>query len=447
MKTTKSAAFCFLLVLISLDLSSASSFGYSHLPLSEMKMYRKFPSSSSSGRPSKICTAAGIDDLNDDDHSLPSVENELMPIDRLASNDPKYLEYLASKKSIKSSTSFKSILGKKDFMKMMKPETLQDWLEIHTISVWQTAQILESPNFNGLGLKYLNSLPVHYIQKREIVPFEAFMNRFEYLDEFHLVLSTIESDDDDTSTKAVGDEHSENSSSVSTPFTDLASAFSDPEALADPTLEPFFHCLLKTQPAAFHAIEVILFDDWLRTGPEAWKYIRTYFKESGSSTQSFNLASILASDKFADLLGPEFIEFLFKEIPEFNVNVRILYPEILEGDNSEEKATPLLHVLVLKPRLSEYFLSNLLKSPLLDVDVPTGKVTLRFTSCTVSYVDQPIAFLAAAIFNLPAMFHLNFDGRALANFSSGHLLLFLIYHLFNILFRSLINDICKLFPR
>lgn len=443
-----------LLVILLLEFLSASTITYPSEPLgpSSYSKYQKTPTSpnaSSSQKRRKNHTPAGIDDPESVACSIPYIDTvpienaktERMPLDRLALKDSKYLKYRANKKLISTSASFNRRANNPNFMKLTDPKDLQDWLELGKTSMWQATQILESPNFNGVSLSYLNNLPSIYIRKRLTVPFVAFMNRFEYLDEYDLVLWKDEPDEADP-TKNVSCGDTQNLNSISTPFTNLVYAFLDSKALSDPTLDPFFRCLVTTQPVAFYKSEMIFFNAWLRTGPGAWKYIQIYFKESGSSTQSSTLASLLTSDPFNDFLDPKFIELLFKEIPEFDVNVRIRFVEDLENEN---RLTPLLHVLVLERRLSK-FLSNLLKSPLLDVDVPTGKVSVKIASLTFYYVDQPLYFLAGAMFNFWAMIHLSFDERVKAKIRSRDYFLFIIYHIFNIIIRSLVRDLRRLFP-
>lgn len=376
------------------------------------------------------------------------VENERMPLDRLAQKDPVYLQYLASKKPVKlnptSSPRTQSLarkLAKESFMKVIDPQTLRSILYVRDCSMWEATRIFESPHFNGLALDYLNSLPQFYIKRRLIVPFTAFMRRYEYLDEYDSLF--VREVDVNPDTRAiVSTPTASDPDSFSTPFTNLIFAFLKPENLIDPTLDPFFRCLAKHQAAAFARSETLFFHAWLRSGPEAWKFIKIYFSESGSSTQSSHLASLLTADEFKDHLDPNFIEFLIAQVPEFNVNVQIPFFANAMG---ESHLSHLLHILVLEPRLSKGFLCNLLKSPQLDVDTPTGTVVFRCISCDVCYIDKPIAYLAAARANIWAVLHLVADGRAVAKLRLIDFLLFITYHIAVVFFRALINDLCKLF--
>lgn len=365
------------------------------------------------------------------------VKEERYPSDRWITGDPAYAEYIAAKKYPAGQSAFVQQLTRKlsrpDFTKT-NAASLQKWLKLKDASVWDAVRILESPNFDGSQLEYLNELPHFYLKQRMLVPFKAFLKRFKYGSEREsLFTDSTETDDNENNSEA---------KFQSTPFTVLAFSFLKPEHLDDPTVDSFFACLFETQPEAFETCEWMFFDSWIRSGTHAWRYLRLYFENSHSPTKSHSLVSLLTASNYSGPITSDLMKFIVS-FESFDPNIRVHYFD--NGPDPEKSA--FFHILVLDPKYSTTFLPQVLKCKSLDTSMPTGTVVLSFKACNIIYVNQPILFLAGALGNGWALFHLSTDERIADSTRIRDFLLFLFVHFFKILHLSLLAILTELYAK
>ena len=349
----------------------------------------------------------------------------LLPLDLLALNDPSYLAYLSSKPPPKTSTPRSSIarkLARPNVIKEFTPEQLENCLKLKGCSSWEAIRILESPDFDGLRVDYLNELPLVYLKRQIFSPFDAFLKRFKYENEFDLIL-----------------EHSAVYSATSTPFSNLVMKFMD--HIDDPCIELLFESLVKNQSTAFEPLEIFFFEVWLSGGTPAWRFLQFYFKYSASETKSRSLIQVLADKSYSGPLTRGLMKFLLS-IDAFDINAKIHCLDRGDTDSSSFD-TPFLHILVLDARLSVTLLPEVLADPRLDVSVPTGSITFAYKSCRLTHTDLPITYLAALSGDVWAIFHLMNHDEIFKVTWTHKLLLFLIWHFLQILYLSLYNKYFK----
>ena len=351
----------------------------------------------------------------------------LLPLDLLALNDPSYLTYLSSKPPPKTSTPRSSIarkLARPNFVKEFTPEQLENCLKLKGCSSWEAIRILESPDFDGLRLNYLNELPLVYLKRQILSPFEAFLKRFKYQNEFDLLL-----------------EHHAVYSATSTPFSNLVMKFMDHSD--DPCIELLFESLVKNQSTAFEPLEIFFFEVWLSGGTAAWRFLQFYFKYSASETKNRSLIQVLADKSYSGPLSRDLMKFLLS-IETFDINAKIHYLDRGDTDSSSSSGTtPFFHILVLDARLSISLLPEILTDPRLDVSVPTGSVTFAYESCLLTHTDLPITYVAALSGNVWAIFHLMNHDEIFKVTWTHKLFLFMIWHFLQILYLSLYNKYFK----
>lgn len=356
------------------------------------------------------------------------VSHERYPVDRLKANDPAYLEYINTKKSSASRSAFSQQLTRKlssPNFTTSNATSLSNWLILKGASIWDAVRIIESPNFDGTQLNYLNKLPIIYLKQRMLVPFTAFLKRFEYETEN----DSLFSEEDNTSKN--------NSETLTTPFTNLVFGFLDPSYLNDPSVDPFLKTLIETQPKAFEACEGMFFDAWIRSGTIAWRYLKLYFDHSHSVTKSYSLVRLLTSSTYSGPVTSELIEFILS-FKSFDPNVRVPFADDGSDGESVEK-TAFLHILVLDSKFSTTFLPHVLRCKSLDTSAATGTIIFSYNSCQIVYTNEPIVFLAGALGNSWAILHLILDDRIADTFKIHQFLLFLILHFLKIIWLSLEN--------
>lgn len=383
-------------------------------------------SSSKLWRP--VQTSSGGED-NDTDvinsNNTLKLTSSLFPLDLLALKDPSYLAYLSSKPPPKTSTPRSPIarkLARPNFVKEFTPEQLENCLKLKGCSSWEAIRILESPDFDGLRLDYLNELPLVYLKRQILSPFEAFLKRFKYQNELDLL-----------------SEYSVLDSATYTPFSNLVMKFMD--HIDDPCIELLFESLVKNQPAAFEPLEIFFFEVWLSIGTPSWRFLQFYFKYSASETKTRSLIQVLVDKSYSGPLTRDLMKFLLS-IETFDINAKIHFLD--RGDtDSFSFDTPFFHILVLDARLSTTLLPEVLADPRLDVSVPTGSVIFAYESCRLTHTDLPIVYLAALSSNVWAIFHLMNHGEIFKVSWSHKLLFFMIWHFLQILYLSLYNKYFK----
>lgn len=361
-------------------------------------------SSSSSWRESNTLVGDDQDQQTLIDDTV-TVNKGRSPVDCLLSQDPRYLEYLRTKRSPNKATASSSItrkLARPDFMEQVSQAQLEKWLTLRDTSIWDATKIIESPNFDGTKFSALNSLPLVYLKRRLIVPFIAFLRRFKYLPE-----NELQSDDS------------------TTPFTNLVLSFLEPGYLTDPTVDSFFKVLVETQFQAFETDEWRFFDTWLSAGSDAWRFLKIYFEAGPSKSKSESLTSVLTASDYTGPITPELIKYILS-FKDFNINVQIPYT-IVPG-----QVSAFFHIVALDSRFSQAFLSHVLKDPRLDVDVPTGKIIVNFDPAgSIVYENKPIVFLAAAIGNIRAFLDLMDCERIIV--SNRDFVIFVFWHIFTLI--------------
>jgi hypothetical protein len=348
---------------------------------------------------------------------LPCVSCEIFreepyPVDRLKENDQEYLKYIENKKY----PGGRSALSQRIIRKLSHQNFMQDsvafldqWLQLKGTSIWDAVRIIESTNFDGRQYISLNGLPRFYLKQRMLIPFEAFLQRFQYEDETD---SVLDCECDCGSVK------------TTTPFAILICSFLKPAYLNDPSVDPFFKILVQTQSKAFESFEWLFFDAWIRGGKPAWRYLKFYFDYSSSPTKSYSLVCLLTSPDYSGPLTYGLMKFIVS-IESFDPNVRVPFAHC--GTDGTE-LTPFLHIVVLDSKYSASFLPPLLTCKSLDTSIPTGKVILSFKACEIVYVNEPIIYLAGALFNGWALILLATHGRIRLTLQSSDLLSFLFIH-------------------
>ena len=359
------------------------------------------------------------------DSALPTLYAcyETYPLDLLAQRDPLYLNYLSSKSvpdsSLKSSSNDEKA-------------KLENCLKLKTCSIWQVVKKIESFAFYGLKLAYLNDLPLIYLKRRALGPFKAFLLRFKYTNEFHLLFER----DPEASGANIPEK------SFSTPFAILVMKFTEPGNLEDPFIDPFFKFLVESQTEAFEPLEFILFDAWLRIGKTAWRFIKFYFEISLSRTKSASLIHVLTDSKYSGPLTKELMKYLLS-IKSFNINEKISYA-MQSGKIRFNDPTAFLHVLAYEARFATNLLPIVLADARLHATVPTGKIVLRFEEFELAYTDAPVLFLAVILRNVLAVIHLHRNTEIMKGFRSDKFVIFLAYHILLIIWLSFDNMIKKL---
>lgn len=355
-----------------------------------------------------------------------SIKEERYPIDRLKQNDQVYMKYIESKRY----PAGRSALSQQIIRKLNLPNFMQEpvirlktWLELKGTSIWDAIRIIESPNFDGRQYKFLNELPRFYLKQRMLVPFEVFLKRFQYENESE---SLLDYDGDSVKIRS------------STPFTNLIFSFLEPTYLKDPSVDPFFKILVETQSKAFESCEWMFFDTWIRCGTSAWRYLKLYFDHSSSSTKSYLLAYILTSPNYCGPATFELMKFIVS-IESFDPNVRVPSIDIGNDPNILSEKTPLLHILVLNSKYSTTLLPPLLTCKYLDTSIPTGTIILSFKACEIVYVNEPIIFLAGALLNGWALFHLATHNQIISTIRTRDFLVFLFLHFIKLIWLSLYN--------
>lgn len=158
-------------------------------------------------------------------------DQERYPLDRLRTGDPIYTQYLQNKRYTPPQSSFtKNLvyqLSQADFMHTTPIASIEKWLRFQENTVWDAVRIIESPHFNRSHWSGLNKLPHFYLKRRMLVPFAAFLKRFEYENEVDTLLPS------------------------SRPFTALAFSFLAPQYLDDGSVDLFFRVLVESQSRAF----------------------------------------------------------------------------------------------------------------------------------------------------------------------------------------------------
>lgn len=373
------------------------------------------------------------------------------PRDLLLEDDESYRSKTPVKSAHKKqSSSLDRMLAKKDFMARINSDVLRGKLELEgSATACEAIKILTSPHFNGIGLEYLNDLPLIYLTKRSFSPYEAFLKRFQYADEYTEILKEY----------CIPDYKSPEAA-LTTPFTILSFAFLKPHICADPAVEKFFACLVKTQKGAFLSAEPVFFDYWLRGGQQSWKYLRIYFGNSASHDQSYNLATLITKKYYLNLLNQEMVQFILS-IAEFDVNVRLEYAPsskssdddfdfvitvMLSSPETEEDGCgmiPFFHRLVYNPAHSKLILPHVLKHPKLDVTVPTGKIFIEFQGASViEYNNLSILYLAVLMANVTASNHL-YDHPDILNGTETKEFVILIIKYSAVIFFSLIRQFLR----
>lgn len=363
------------------------------------------------------------------------VREEQYPVDRLKENVPEYIKYIESKKypSGRSALSQQIIrrLARSNFMQD-SASSLKKWLELKGTSIWDAVRIIESPNFDAGQYNHLNELPRFYLKQRMLVSFEAFLKRFQYQDESE---SLFDRDDVDGSAKT-------------TPLTNLIFLFLEPAYLNDSSVDPFFKVLVQTQSKALESCEWIFFDAWIRSGTPAWRYLKLYFDHCASPTKSVSLIFLLTAPNYCGPVTFQLMKFIVS-IDSFDPNVRVPFADNgtdgKDPDNLPER-TPFLHVCVLDSKYSTTFLPPLLTCKSIDTSVPTGKVVLSFKACEIVYVNEPIVYLAGALFNGWALFHLATHDRISSSLRLRDLFTFLFLHFIKLIWLTFYNLIIRDWP-
>lgn len=318
-------------------------------------------------------------------------------LDRLSTQDPQYLEYLRLRRSHTRSntklTPIAKLLAKPDFMETVTPQQLQDWLLLRDTSIWDAIKIIESPNFNGVGLDFLNSLPCFYLNRRLLIPYEAFLRRFKFTVDKTIVSAT------------------------SNAFSNLGFKFLETRCVNDPTFDDFFKILLETQSEPFETFEQLFFDKCLRGGSDSWRFLKYYFEISLSESKSESLIKVLISINLSGPVTSDLIKYILS-FKNFDPNTKI------------NQQFYFFHILVLQYRLTKPFLCHVLKDPRLDVNVPTGEVVFECPHFDpIVFENKPIIFLAAVFGNIWALKDLIGCGRL--EIRLAELIYFLILHMLN----------------
>ena len=395
------------------------------------KVFKPVSSSSSIHWRKKILTLAADDEPSSEEidrlyESQAHEFNNVLPQDLLALKDENYLKYLKNRSYPTDQFDFSHISIKPDtYGPLMKCKYLKNWLNLCDVdeNYVDVLKIIESPHFDGLSLKYLNNLPLIYLEERAFAPFAAFLQRFRYRSEIDRFINL-----------SCSDTNLRNKMYL-VPLTFLVLLFTTERNINDPSLEHYFVILLKTQPAAIIPTEFYLLEHWLTEGPDAWKFLRLYFEFIESDTKCENLVKIIIGS-YSNSLTSDFCNFLMS-LPNFDLNVKIDYHYIFDCPK-----TSFFHILIMEKKYLTNLLPLFLNDPRLDVTMPTGNIYMKLMDTEIVYTDCPILFLAISPGYFLTFIQLISNHRIIKSENYLKLIKFILLHIFTIVFLNfkLVSD-------